>query len=69
MQQLDKKSDNPVNKYARHNDRQYAVTHCNTEERKNSFFPRTTVDWNRLEDSVVHVNTVESFKTLVVKAR
>ena len=45
------------------------VTQCNIEERKNSFFPRTTVDWNRLEDSVVHANSVESFKTLVAKTR
>ena len=43
--------------------------HCNTEERKNSFFPKTTVDWNRLEDSVVHSNSVESFKALFAKAR
>ena len=42
--QLDGKSDDPVNKYSRHNDRPYVVTHCNTKERKNSFFPRTTVD-------------------------
>ena len=47
MWQLDGKSDNPVNKYSRHNDRPYVVTHCNTKERKNSFFPRTTVDWNQ----------------------
>ena len=25
---------------------------CNTKELKNSFFPRTTVDWNRLENNV-----------------
>ena len=58
-----------MNKYARLNDRPYVVTHCNTEEWKNSFFPRTTVDWNQLEDSVVHANSVESFKTLVAKTR
>ena len=69
MQQLDRKSDNPVNNYARHNNKPYVVTHCNTEEQKNSFFPRTTVDWNRLEDSVVHANSLESFKTLVAITR
>ena len=66
--QLDGKK-NPVNKYARHNDIPYVVTHCNTEERKNSFFPRTTVDWNQLKNSVVHTNSVESFETLVAKTR
>ena len=50
--QLDGKSSNPVNNYARHNDKPYAVPHCNTIERQNSFFPRTTVDWNRLENEV-----------------
>ena len=34
MRQLDGKSDNPVKNYARHNDRPYVVTHCNTEEQK-----------------------------------
>ena len=29
------------------NDRPYVVTHCNTEEQKNSFFPRITVDWTQ----------------------
>ena len=67
--QLDGKSDNPDNNYAKHNDRPYVVTHCNTEEQKNSFFPRTTVNWNRLKNSVVHANSVESFKTLVAKAK
>ena len=32
--QLVGKLDNPVNKYARHSNRSYVVTHCNTEERK-----------------------------------
>ena len=27
------------------------------------------MDWKRLEDSVVHSNSVKSFKTLVAKAR
>ena len=67
--QLDGKSENPDNNYAKHNDRPYVVTHCNTEEQKNSFFPRTTVNWNRLKNSVVHANSVESFKTLVAKAK
>ena len=68
MRQMDGKSGRPVNKYASHNDRPYIVTHFNTEEPKNSF-PRTTVDWNQLEDSVVHANSVEGFKPLVAKTR
>ena len=55
MQQLNGKSCNPVNNYARNNNRPLVVTHCNTEEHKNSFFLRTAVDWNRLENNVVHV--------------
>ena len=67
--QLDGKSSNPVNNYARHNDKPYAVPHCNTIERQNSFFPRTTVDWNRLENEVVHADSINRFRALVAKTR
>ena len=69
MQQLNVQSCNPVNNYARNNNRPLVVSHCNTEENKNSFFLRTAVDWNRLENNVVHVSSLENFKTMVVKAR
>ena len=32
------------------NSKPYQVIDCKTELRKNSFFPRTLVDWNHLED-------------------
>ena len=63
------KSSNPVNNYARHNDKPYAVPHCNTIERQNSFFPRTTVDWNRLENEVVHADSINIVRALVANTR
>ena len=38
-----------------------------TEQFRNSFFVRTTYDWNRLSDSIVNCDTVESFRTLIAK--
>ena len=36
-----------------------------TEMCKNSFFPRTIIGWNNLDDSVVRADTVEGFKKAV----
>ena len=55
--------------YARLKDRPYVVTHLKQRSKKNSFFTRAAVDWNRLENSVVHASSMENFKTLVAKAR
>ena len=60
---------NPINNYARHNIRPYAMPHCNTMKRQNSFFLRTTVDWNRLEKEVVHADSVDRFRALETKTR
>ena len=63
----DEETSNPANNYARHNDRPYVVHPSITEELRHSFFPRTVVDWNRLENAVVHAGSVNSFRTLVSK--
>ena len=34
---------------------------CKTEIYKNSFFPRTIIDWNHLDDNIVRAETVDSF--------
>jgi hypothetical protein len=34
-----------------------------TDIRKNSFFSKTIVDWNHLEDSIVCAKTVEGFNS------
>ena len=38
-----------------------------TEQFRNSFFVRTTHDWNILSDNIVNCDTVESFRTLIAK--
>ena len=43
--------------------RSYQVPLCRTQQRKASFFPRTTVDWNCLPQTAVLSDSVESFRT------
>lgn len=45
------------------NTRGYKTIQCNTDCRKHSYFPRTIIDWNHLEDSVVHAKSAEGFVT------
>ena len=45
--------------------RSYQVPLCRTQQRKASFFPRTTVDWNRLPQTAVLSDSVESFRTAI----
>ena len=40
-----------------------------TEKFRNSFFVRTTHDWNILSDNIVNCDTVESFRTLIAKKK
>ena len=45
---------NIIRGHARHNTRAYVVPQCATEERKNSFFVRTTTDRNQLDNDTVY---------------
>jgi hypothetical protein len=45
------------------NTRSFKIPFAHTEQFKNSFFIKTLVDWNYLEDRIVHARTVEHFKT------
>ena len=47
--------------------REYNVEQCRIEQYKNSFFVRRTVDRNHLDNSVVHAETVEGFKSALGK--
>ena len=49
------------------NDRGYKVDQSKTDQYKNSFFVRTAIEWNHLENSVVHAETVEGFKAALHK--
>ena len=59
---------NPVDNNTRNNDRCYIVPNCSTEQYRQSFFPRTMVGWNKL-DNTVHSGSTEAFKQAVAKAQ
>ena len=43
----------------------FKIFQCNSETYKNSFFPRTIVDWNHLANNFVRTDTVDSFRKAV----
>jgi hypothetical protein len=45
------------------NSRSFELIQFKTDIKKNSFFSKTIVDWNHLEDSVVCAKTVEGFSS------
>ena len=40
----------------------YQVSLCKTQQRKTSFFPHSIVDWNRIPQTAVLSDSVESFR-------
>ena len=60
---------NVVSSYQLRNSRCYRPTKASTDVRKNSFFIRTTVDWNQLEDSHVTATSLDSFKASLQRNR
>ena len=60
---------NPVHKYTRNNDRCYKVPESNTLELRHSYFPKTIIEWNQLEDRIVNSGTTEAFKQALATAR
>jgi hypothetical protein len=59
---------NPVENYIRNKDRYFTVPRSNTEQYKNSFFPRTIIAWNHLDNKTVHSAFPECFKSALAKA-
>ena len=43
--------------------RGFTVPSCKTDQYKNSFFGKTTLDWNNLSDSFVKCDSVEAFRS------
>ena len=41
------------------------IVQCNSEIYKNSFSPRTIIDWNHLDDNIVRADTVDGFRKAV----
>ena len=54
---------NIIDKYTTNNDRGIQVKQIKTEQYKNSFFPKSAIDWNHLDSETVHASTVEGFRT------
>ena len=53
----------PVARRSRHNNsKSYIIPHARTQFYKNSFFPRTITEWNRLPENTVQALSTEAFK-------
>ena len=59
------KNVNIVVKRSVNHDRGYEIEQCHSDQVKNSFFIKTVIEWNHLEQEVVHAETEEGFKTLL----
>ena len=60
-------SKNTIDSFIRNNSKTIKINIGKTEQYKNSFFNRTAIDWNSLDDSIVKSKTLESFKTQINK--
>ena len=58
---------NLVQNYARNNDRCYVIPVAKSEQYRNSFFIKTTIAWNQLENTTVHSSSVDIFRTKISK--
>lgn len=58
---------NLVDKYIVNNNRGLKIKIAKTEQYRNSFFIKTTADWNHLPSEVVGAGTVEGFKSALSK--
>ena len=55
-------SSNSIDNQSTNNSKCFKPIQCRSELFRNSFFPKTVIDWNHVEDSVVCVETVNSFR-------
>ena len=56
-------------KTRRNNSKKLNQIRCNTDIYKNSFFPRTVVEWNKLNEECVTADSADSFKNKIGKIR
>ena len=56
---------NIIDKQSTNNSKCFKTVQCITEPYKNSFFPRTIIDWNHLDNNIVRAETVDSFRKAV----
>ena len=55
-------TNNIMHRQARLNNKCYQVQPSNSLQRQNSFFPKTTVEWNNLDQATINAQTPEAFK-------
>ena len=60
---------NLVQNHTRRHNRCYVVPPSKTEQYRNSFFPKTIINWNNLDNSTVNSDSPESFKAALAAAR
>ena len=60
-------TENVVESHIRNNNRSFIIGNYKTDQFRNSFFPKTTIEWNHLPDIIVNADTINSFKNLVYK--
>ena len=58
-------ADNIVQKYATNNKNCFKIPPSNTENYKNSFFIRTIIDWNSLDDTTINAPSLDRFKQIL----
>ena len=58
---------NIVANLATKNSRTYRFIHSKSLQYRNSFFPRTVIDWNHLGDSVVNSKFLDLFKGAITR--
>ena len=56
---------NIIDSQATNNSRCFETVQRKTDFFRNSFFPKTIIDWNHLEDCVVRAETVNCFRKAV----
>ena len=62
-QYSDFQSSNIIVRHIVNHNKGFIVPNCNTEQRKNFFFIKTTVEWNHLDCQTVGASTIEGFKS------
>ena len=60
-------STNTVQRSSSNNDRTFIVPNTTCNQYRDSFFVRTVMDWNQLDNKIVTVDTVGSFKRAIGK--
>ena len=45
----------------------FQIPSCKTEYRKESLFPRTITDWNKLPENIINSTSLDSFKSSISK--